>query len=182
MCFLFSISMFYWNAYVSNHHCTKVKMFQSNRGIIRRHQVCFPTWLRLVFWPSCPCFLCTVSLIYVDHHIWTSSDFVFFLCIISFLPNRCLICGRALILLVFESVFFILPLCLSPSLWAGCQNGFEDFCASNWRSFHFSPMLPSFMWASCERIENSTFIASTGFLGVSVFLSSFGDTCLFATQ
>ena len=71
--------------------------------------MCFPTWLRLVFRPSCPCFLCTVSLIYVDHHIWTSSDFVFFLCIISFLPNRCLICGRALILLVFESVF---PFCL----------------------------------------------------------------------
>ena len=92
-----------------------------------------------------------LSLLYVDHHIWTSSDFVFFRCIISFLPNRCLICGRALILLVFKS-------------------------------FHFSLMLPSFMWASCERIENSTFIASTGFLGVSVFLSSFGETCLFATQ
>ena len=35
--------------------------------------------------------------------------FFFFLCIISFLPNRCLICGRALILLVFMSVF---PFCL----------------------------------------------------------------------
>ena len=141
--------------------------------------MCFPTWLRLVFRPSCPCFLCTVYLLYDDHHIWTSSDFVCFLCIISFLPNRCLICGRALILLVFKSVF---SFSLSSLLWAGCQKSFEDFCASNWRYFHFSLMLPSFMWASCEQIENSTFIASTGFLGVSVFLSSFGGTCLLATQ
>ena len=148
---------------------------------MRRHQVCFPTWLRLVFRPSCPCFLCTVSLMcrpsYLDKfwfcrfsphyllfaqplsHLWAGSDIA-----------------------CFYVSFSILPLCLSPSLWAGCQNGFEDFCASNWRSFHFSPMLPSFMRASCEQIENSTFIASTGFLGVSVFLSSFGGTCLFATQ
>ena len=144
--------------------------------------MCFPTWLRLVFRPSCPCFYALYLLLYDDHHIWTSSDFVFFSLhyLLFAQPLSHLWAGSDIA--CFYVSFSILPLCLSPSLWAGCQNGFEDFCASNWRSFHFSPMLPSFMWASCEQIENSTFIASTGFLGVSVFLSSFGGTCLFATQ
>ena len=152
--------------------------FQSNPVIIRRHQVCFPTWLRLVFRPSCPCFLCTVSLIcrpsYLDK-FWFWSFSLHYLLFAQ--PLSHLWAGSDI------ACFYVsFPFSLSSLLWAGCQKSFEDFCASNWRSFHFLLKHQSFMWAGCERIENSTFIASTGFVGVSVFLSSFGGTCLFATQ